>query len=382
MPEPRPEEPTGRSEAFDAGVEEIRRLYGSSDAYLFGQLEDVIRRRLGLASRSWKNAALGGLMSVGIRLGLALLVTALFGQWTDVPWGRWAVILVFFGLFDGTLPWRFPPLDEPLTPRLRGYVEIMTPLIPTIARESDLQDLADFIRRWNRLSVSAAAGLLVTTLMLGAGWLFTPTAISELPVGSIVLLAFLLFDFGAGALGGLLEWAFAARQARYDHHLFWPSPADSPEVRAAMHALSLQGTAYWITGVLMLVLVLVSWDSPLVLPLSVGFIGLGYLVVIGSALGSRSSVRKTVERARHQQLDELRERIAPFESRYDLSRRESEQLRELLFLHDRIRDAPASPSATHTVLRAAAGLILPTIVFVITVLGEVTAERLIDAILP
>ena len=61
---------------------------------------------------------------------------------------------------------------------------------------------------------------------------------------------------------------------------------------------------------------------------------------------------------------------------------ESEQLRELLFLHDRIRDAPSSPSATHTLLRAAAGLIVPTIVFIITVLGEVSAERLLDTILP
>jgi F0F1-type ATP synthase assembly protein I len=173
-----------------------------------------------------------------------------------------------------------------------------------------------------------------------------------------------------------------AREARYDHDLFWPSPADSPEVQKAMQMLSLKGTAGWITGVLVLTLALVSWDSALVLPLSVGFIGIGYLNVISSALGSRASIRRIVERARDQQLAELREQIAPFKSRYDLSTRESEQLRELLFLHDRIRDAPASPSATYTVLRAAAGLIIPTIVFIITVLGEVSAERLLDTILP
>jgi hypothetical protein len=321
-------------------------------------------------------------MSVGIRLGLALLVTALFGQWSDIPWGRWVVILVYFGLFDATLPWRFPPLDEPLSPRQRRLVEDMTPLLPTIARECDVQDLADFVRRLNRPSISAAAGVLVTALMLGAGWLFTPGAISELPVGSIVLLALLLYDVGA-VLGGISEWAFAARQARYDHHLFWPSPSDSPEVRKATQMLSLKGTAGWITGVLVLTLVLVSWDSPLVLPLSVGFIGIGYLVVISSALGSRASIRKIVERARHQQLEELRQCIEPFKSRFsDLSTQELEHLRELLFLHDRIRDAPASPSTTHTLLRAAAGLIVPTIVFVITVFGEVSAERFLDAILP
>jgi hypothetical protein len=310
------------------------------------------------------------------------LVTALFGQWTDIPWGRWAVIIVYFVLFDATLPWRFPPLDEPLSPRQRRFLEDMTPLLPTIARESDVQDLAGFVRRWNRPSVSAVAGVLVTALMLGAGWLLTPAALSELPVGSIVLLAFLLVHFGA-VLGGLFEWALAARQARYDHHLFWPGPADSPEVRKAMQMLSLKGTASWITVVLVLTLVLVSWDSPLVLPLSVGFIGIGYLSVIGSALGSRASIRKTVERARHQQLEELQQRIKPFRARFtDLSTQELEQLRELLFLHDRIRDAPASPSTAHTLLRSTAGLIVPTIVFVITVFGEVSAERFLDAILP
>jgi hypothetical protein len=257
----------------------------------------------------------------------------------------------------------------------------MTSLLPTMVRESDVQDLACFVRRWSRPSVSAVGGVSVTTLILGAAWLFTPAALSELPVGSIVLLALLLFDFGM-VLPGLFDWAFAARLARYDHDLFWPSPADSPEVRKAMQMLSLKGTAGWITAVLVLTLILVSWNSPLVLPLSVGFIGIGYLSVIGSAFGSRASIRRIVERAREQQLDELRERIAPFKSRYDLSPRESEQLRQLLFLHDRIRDAPASPSTSHTVLRAMVGLILPTIVFVITVLGEVTAERFLDAILP
>ena len=348
-----------RREAIDAGVEEIRRLYGSGITP-FGQLQDATRRRLGLAVRSAGNAALGVLMSVGVRLGLALLVTAFFGQWTDIPWGRWAVITVYFGLFDANLPWRFPPLDEPLSPRQRRFVEDMTPLLPTIVRESDLQDLADFVRRWNRAPVVAAVGVLVTTLIIGAGWLLAPAALSELPVGSVVLLAFLLFDFGS-ALSGLFEWAFVARQARYDHDLFWPSPADSPEVRKAMQMLSLKGTAFWITGVLVLTLVLVSWDSPLVLPLSVGFIGIGYLVVVSSALGSRASIRKIVESCRQQRLEVLRERINHFKSHYaDLSTRESEQLRDLLFLHDRIRDAPASPSATHTVLRAAAGLIVPT----------------------
>ena len=66
----------------------------------------------------------------------------------------------------------------------------------------------------------------------------------------------------------------------------------------------------------------------------------------------------------------------------DLSPQESEELRDLLFLHDKIRDAATHPPRPATALRTAAGLLIPTIAFVITVFGEVSAERLLDAILP
>jgi hypothetical protein len=372
-----------RTEAFDARVEEIRRLYGSNVGSLLFRLGDLLRRRLGRAPLSAGAAVLAGSLGAGIRLALAVLVTALVGQWTDIPWGRWVAILVFYGCFDGTQPLRSQPLDVPLRPTIRRWMENMTPLLPTIVRESDLQDLAGFLRRWDRLPVTVLVGGAVATFMLGAGWLVAPTGMNELPAGSIVLLALLLFDFGAlMVFGDFLEWAFMARLARYDHHLFWPSPADSPEVRKAMQMLNVRTLAFWITVFLVVTLVLVPWDSPVVVPLAVGFIVMGYLATIGAALGTRACVRKIVERARHQQLERLRQRINPYRSRYtELSPPESEQLRGLIDLHNTIRDAPTT-STTRTLWRTAAGLIVPTIVFVITVFGEVTAERFLDAILP
>ena len=119
------------------------------------------------------------------------------------------------------------------------------------------------------------------------------------------------------------------------------------------------------------------------LPLAVGFVVIGYLSTIGLAFSNRASVRKIVERSRHQRLALFRSRIDAFAPRMvDLAPEESERLRDLLFLHDRIRDAPASTTTTHTVVRTAAGLLIPTIAFVITVFGEVSAERILDAFLP
>ena len=79
----------------------------------------------------------------------------------------------------------------------------------------------------------------------------------------------------------------------------------------------------------------------------------------------------------------LQRRIETFESQFaDLSPQDSEQLRGLIDLHNMIRDAPTSPTRIHTLMHAAAGLIVPTILFVLTVFGEVYTERVFDALLP
>jgi hypothetical protein len=325
-----------------------------------------------------------GSLGVVFRLALALLVTALAGQWTGIPWGRWAVILVFYGLFDASRVWLSPPLDVQPPPRLSRYMEDWTALLPTIVRESDLRDQVGFTRRWVRLPVAAVVGVVVATLILGACRLFAPTALSELHAGSIVLLALLLFDFGASVVNPI-DWAIMTREARYEHHLFLSSPVDSPEVQKAVRMTNLFGfvTGMWITINLVLAVVLVPWESPLVLPLAVGFVVFGYLTAIGSTLAFRASIEKIVRRARDQRLAVLRRRINAFEPRFgELSPGESEQLRGLIDLHNVIRDAPTTPTATHTLLHAAVGLTVPTIMFVIAVFGEVYAERILDALLP
>ncbi len=386
--EVRPEKPTGRSESFESCIEDIRRWYGGGAVVDFvSPLADLIRRRLGVAPQSPRAVIVAGLTGSGIRLLVALLAAVLFGQWTEIPWGRWAVILGFYFVLEGSTAWMNPPPGGPLPPRVKRIVENWTALLPAIVNESDLRDLADFNRRWYRLPVVLAAGVVVAAMMILACALFTPAALSELPAGSVVLLAWLLYDFGAAPVyyGEVFQWAFMAREARYDHHLFWPSPADSPEVHKVMQKTTNQGFAagLWITAFLVLTVVLVSWDSPLVLPLAVGFVVIGYLSTIGLAFSNRASVRKIIERSRHQRLAVLRRRIETLEPRFaELSPEESSRLRDLLFLHDKIRDAPSTPTNARTIMHTAAALILPTIMFVVSVFGEVSAERVLDAIVP
>jgi len=380
---PAAEKPT-RSARFEAAVEEIRRRYGSDVYFVFRRPENWVRRKLGQPYDTVAASVTMGLVGVLLRLGLALIATGLAGDWALVNWAGWAIVLAFYAFVDSVARLAMPPLDEPARPGFRAMVDDAMALLPTLTHESDAVDLAAFTRKWARLSTGALGGTLVTVATLGFAWLLMPDALSQVAAGTLVLVALLLFDFGAVTVTPI-EWALMSREARCDHDLFWASPADSPEVGRALstNVGFAWATGLWMTLYMILTIVLVSWRSPLVLPIAAGFTGFGYVVVIITTFGIRGSIRKIVLRARERQLVPLRDRIAAFGPRTaDLSPVESARLRDLLDLYTRIRESPDTISASHTVLHTAAGLLVPTVMFLISVSGEVYAERILDTILP
>lgn len=157
------------------------------------------------------------------------------------------------------------PLDMPSSPAAKRFVDDWSALLPTVDRQSDLQDTAEFTRRWSGLCVSLAVGVFVAVALLATCWLFTPAAMGAIPVWSVVLLVFLLDELGEGIVFGYYQQAaFITHEARYDHRLFWPSPVDSPQVKSALMDGTRHGfiTGIWITLYLALAVWLVSWDSP------------------------------------------------------------------------------------------------------------------------
>ena len=122
---------------------------------------------------------LAGLMGAGIRLLVALVATALFGQWAEIPWGRWAIVIAAYFAVEAENAGSAPPPDVEPPERYRRYMEDWTALLPTIVRESDVRELADFTRRWLRLPVMLAAGVAVAAIMLLACVLFTPDALGR-----------------------------------------------------------------------------------------------------------------------------------------------------------------------------------------------------------
>lgn len=373
-----------RSEVFWGYVDEIRRRYGSDVTFPFQRLADRARRGLGAPFFGIRASVIGGLVGISARLVPALVVTAVAGDWAQVPWARWAVVLGFYGLFDGLVRMFTAPIDEPPLPRAQSMLKDSMALLPTMRREADIAELAAYFRRWYALPTSCAVGVAVSVTTLGVAWLVAPAAVAALDAGTLVLVAIVLFDFGSVAVWPT-EWQLIAREAAYDHELFWASPADSPEVRREMRLVTGFGwaTGFWITVYLAVAIVLLSWSSPLVLPVAGGFFAFGYVATVANTLGARAGIQRIVQRVRDARLEPLRRRIEAYGADVDdLSPAAAGRLRNLLDLHDRIRDAPTTPTASRTLLRTAVGLLVPAMLFLLTVSGEVYAERVLDAILP
>jgi hypothetical protein len=322
-------------------------------------------------------------LGTAVRLAVPFIVTALVGEWAGVPWWSWSLIAVGLGMADAMATSQHPPPHESDRPSV--FLEDMTGLVPTIEREEDLRQLAAFTRRWYRPRVSSAVAASVAAAMLLACFLAAPEGLRELPAGSIAMLVILLYDFGEMTFFNLFSWPFIVREARYDHHLFWASPVDSRPVQQEIRVWATMQNLLGITVTLFLVLtvVLVTWDSPLVLPLAAGFIVMGYMTIFGTMAGVRSSVRRIVARIRDKNLAALQSRIDAFGPRVsDLSPEEAEQVQQLINLHNTIRDSPVTPRSRRTIMHAASALVIPTILFFLTVFSEVYAERILDTILP
>lgn len=138
-----------------------------------------------------------------------------------------------------------------------------------------------------------------------------------------------------------------------------------------------------VTLSLVVAVLLVGLESPLVPPLAAGFVGWGYATTFASMVGVRASVRTIVAKARDRNLAALQRRIdaygPPFAERTPT---DASRVEHLVALHRAIREAPTSPSASRTLLHTMVALLIPTAMFVVSVFGEVMAERVLDALVP
>lgn len=373
-PEPEPAPPRA---GIEADAQQIREWLFSPVHTTTGRLGSVVTRPFGIQAASRLGAVVTGLAGAALRFLVPVLAGLAAGDLTESPVGTWAVIAGVLGVLD-------------VVTTLRSQnVEIQTAifaLLRTLERQSDADDMLLFTRRRWRLVLNATFGAGVSVLTLLVFALAAPSAFDALPVGSAAMLGVLAYELGEyGYLYVGFLPAFFARLARREHRLFWLSPLDSEPIRETLHAagMAMSVVGLVITQTILLSVFLVSLESPLFLPVVATFTGIGYVAIAVTVVGMRRSVRTIAMGVRDRHLRVLEDRIDDFGSRLaSLTPAENDELRHLVETYRAVREMPTSPSRSETFGHAAVALLIPTFGFLIAVLTEVYAERLLDQLLP
>lgn len=107
------------------------------------------------------------------------------------------------------------------------------------------------------------------------------------------------------------------------------------------------------------------------------------MVTVGGLVAIRSGVRSIVCLTRDQTLQRLQHRIDQYEPHLEeLTPDQWRQLEGLIATYQAARDTPTSPSGEQTLGRALSALAIPTVGFLLAVLAEVYAERLLNQVMP
>lgn len=375
-PEPEPETPHP-SPAIAADAQAIREWLFSPVNDADARLGVMLSRASGVPETSRLGAVLVGVGAGAIRFLLPLLGGLLAGELGQSPVGSWALIAGLLGTVQ---------VAASLHSQNAEIQSGIFGLVDTLEHEGDAHDLLDFTRRRWRVTITTVFGAAVSVISLVAIAIAAPAAFDALPVGSTVLLGILAFSLGELAyLYVSFMPGFLARVARADHTLFWLSPLDSEPVRRTLQAA---GSAVGAVGLLVTLTIVLSamvvgLDSPLVLPVVATFTTVGYLAVGICLMSIRRSVGTLTRRVRDRHLAVLQDRIAGYGHRLgSLTPAENDELRHLVETYRSVRDAPTDPRASETFGHAARALLIPTLGFLLAVMSEVYAERLLDQLLP
>jgi hypothetical protein len=363
----------------DARLEELRALLVHEfQQFWVSRAAQAVADRRGLDPASRRVVVATGSAGASIRLTLAVVTAGFAGQWSGAPWWRWAVVAAVLGVGDALAMRRHTVAN------LVPFTRDLTALMARLTSGSDLLLLRATVRRWSAAGMAATVAATIAALLFAVCVLLAPDALRALPVGSTVVLAIILFEVGELTFWSLAAVALVRHESGLDHDLFWPDPVASVEVQAQLRAWSeLEvGRGTVVTLYLGLAIVLVGWDSPLVVPLAVGLVATGYLMTLVSTLAMRRGIGRIVARVRDRHLASIQQQLDAYEDRLArLTPTDHDEVQQLLALHDRVRNAPTRPKRSQSAAHAVAALLIPTVMFVLTVLSEVSAERLLEGLL-
>lgn len=261
----------------------------------------------------------------------------------------------------------------------------MLTLNRTLVNESDLRRVVAFSRRWHRVRVTVVVAVVYAAVVLLIARLLADTGLGEFPIGSAALLVLILYEAGELANGSITMLGLLRIESKFPHRLYWPSPVDSLALRITLRGLArmdlIRGVI--VTVYIVFMMVLLSFDSPLLVPVVIALVAIHYFTIIASVVVTRASVRRIVQQAKEGHTRELKRRITSLAADpYDLTETSYDEFERLNRLHNLIRDAANGPRTARVAGRAVSALIVPTIGLLITVIGEQYTGRFFEKILP
>jgi hypothetical protein len=332
-----------------------------------------ILRRFHIEPQSGLGKAIIFIFFISVFLGLPLIFTAIYDQWAVAPIGPWAVIAIIFGLVVG------------MSYNLYYGIGLNVSSIGhTVLDEDAIQRQILWDNLWFSLRICGTVGAL-TSAVIVASLIYinrqTPSVV--IPVGSLLVIGFISYQIGELACNNLLMCFEARNFSGMEHALFRFNPLDTHTLQHAIIGYNQFGlvTSLVITVFIASSAILLPDSAYLTNPVWLILILAVYTIIILAVILPRYYVQKIVQKTKQQELLPMRQKLNyMFDHLMNLKEKEYDEMLRLEKIQELISKAPESCLPFSTIGRIFGTLVLPTITFILAVLGEAYISTLLQRI--
>lgn len=242
-----------------------------------------------------------GLVALVQRMLLPVLVTTLTASWAEAPVWTWIGIAAVSAVYN---TWLAALASE-------SYLEDLMAMPAAIEHHSGVHDLVRFTQRWFGLRISIPIALTIAGIVLGAVAILAPAEFRAMHIGSVVMGAYFLYEYGEIVAMRIITMSLFIREARHPHRLSWFDPLDSPCIQTMITSARQAQLMGSVTVVVALGFSIALIGPQSFMAMLAPIAGLSIVMFVTdtfSVLAVHRSVRRIVGHSREATLERLRRR--------------------------------------------------------------------------